>query len=198
MIDEGPTTPTGDSPRRTTLSRTSRRRYSYVLNASGVSTDQVGSITTSDGVSVTNTFDGFLKTKTLVGLESVTGSVNWTYDDFFRPSTLQVSGAPAITFAYDPDSLYVGTSSPVFRSRATWRVVARRASVRVDARHRQRRMDVRWLRGSGVVHGEDQRRDRALRDVRLGGHRHAHRSGRARPHHSDERDHQRRDTLVGS
>ena len=64
--------------------------------------------------SVTNTFDGFLKKKTLWASSSVTGSVNWTYDDFFRPSTLQVSSAPAITFAYDPDSLYVGTSSPVF------------------------------------------------------------------------------------
>ena len=88
--------------------------YEYVLNASGVSTDQIGNITTSDGVSVTNTFDGFLKRKTLWASSSVNGSVNWTYDDFFRPSTLQVSSAPAITFAYDPDSLYVGTSSPVF------------------------------------------------------------------------------------
>jgi hypothetical protein len=80
----------------------------------GVSTDQIGTITTSDGVSVTNTFDGFLKKKTLWASSSVNGSVNWTYDDFFRPSTLQVSSAPAITFAYDADSLYIGTSSPVF------------------------------------------------------------------------------------
>jgi hypothetical protein len=35
--------------------------YEYILNASNVSTDQVGNITTSDGVSLTNTFDGFLK-----------------------------------------------------------------------------------------------------------------------------------------
>ena len=88
--------------------------YQYILNASNVSTDQVGNISTSDGVSLTNTFDGFLKTKTLWASSSVNGSVNWSYDSFFRPSTLQVSSAPAITFAYDLDSLYAGTSSPAF------------------------------------------------------------------------------------
>jgi YD repeat-containing protein len=67
--------------------------YGYVLNASNVSTDQVGSIATSDGITVTHTFDGFLKRKTLWASSSVNGSVNWTYDNFFRPSTLQVSSA---------------------------------------------------------------------------------------------------------
>jgi RHS repeat-associated protein len=88
--------------------------YEYVLNASNISTDQVGTITTSDGVTLTNTFDGFLKTKTSWASSSVNGSVSWTYDNFFRPSTLQVSSASPITFSYDLDSLYVGTSSPSF------------------------------------------------------------------------------------
>ena len=88
--------------------------YAYALNAGGVSTDQIANVTTSDGVSLTNTFDGFLKRQTLWTSTSVTGSVNWTYDSFFRPATLQVSHAPAITFAYDLDSLYAGTTSPAF------------------------------------------------------------------------------------
>jgi RHS repeat-associated protein len=88
--------------------------YAYTVNGSGVSTDQIASILTSDGTTVTNTYDGFLKTQTAWSSSTVAGSVNWTYDDFFRPATLQVSTAPAITFAYDLDSLYVGTSSPAF------------------------------------------------------------------------------------
>jgi RHS repeat-associated protein len=88
--------------------------YQYVLNAAGVSTDQVGSVVTSDGVSLTNTYDGFLKTRASWASSSVNGSVSWTYDTFFRPSTLQVSGAAPVAFSYDLDSLYVGTSSPSF------------------------------------------------------------------------------------
>jgi RHS repeat-associated protein len=88
--------------------------YAYLVNGSGVSTDQIASIATSDGITVSNTFDGFLKTRTAWSSSTVAGSVNWTYDDFFRPATLQVSTAPAITFVYDLDSLYVGTSSPAF------------------------------------------------------------------------------------
>ena len=91
--------------------------YGYLLNGSGVTTDQVASITTSDGVSITNTFDGFLKTRTQWASASVAGSVNWTYDNFFRPATLQVSNAPNVTFSYDSDSLYDGTSSPLFSVR---------------------------------------------------------------------------------
>jgi hypothetical protein len=62
--------------------------YAYLLNASNVSTDQVASITTSDGIVVANTYDGFLKTRTAWSSSSVAGSVNWTYDNFFRPSTI--------------------------------------------------------------------------------------------------------------
>jgi hypothetical protein len=40
--------------------------------------------------------------------------VSWTYDSFFRPATLQVGGT-GITYAYDVDSLYIGTSSPSFQ-----------------------------------------------------------------------------------
>jgi YD repeat-containing protein len=88
--------------------------YQYATNAAGVSTDQIASLVTSDGVTVTNTFDGFLKTQVQWSSGAVSGAVHWTYDDFFRPATLQVGGAPGVTFAYDLDSLYVGTSSPVF------------------------------------------------------------------------------------
>jgi RHS repeat-associated protein len=88
--------------------------FAYPLNASHVSTDQIASITTSDGVTMDFTYDGFLKTKTTWSSAAVTGSVTWTYDDFFRPSTLQVGSSSAITFAYDADSLYTGTSSPAF------------------------------------------------------------------------------------
>ena len=91
--------------------------YGYLLNGSGVTTNQVATITTSDGVSITNTFDGFLKTRTQWASASVAGSVNWTYDNFFRPATLQVSNAPNVTFSYDSDSLYDGTSSPLFSVR---------------------------------------------------------------------------------
>jgi RHS repeat-associated protein len=87
--------------------------YGYATNSSGTSTDQIASLITSDGVTVTNTFDGFLKTQVQWTSGSVAGAVNWTYDNFFRPATLQV-GSIGITFAYDPDSLYVGTSSPAF------------------------------------------------------------------------------------
>jgi len=89
--------------------------YGYLLNGVGVSTDQVGSVTTTDGVTVTNTFDGFLKTKTLWSSPSVAGSVSWTYDNLFRPATLQVGNASTIAFVYDLDSLYDGTSSPLFQ-----------------------------------------------------------------------------------
>ncbi len=88
--------------------------YQYAKNASGVSTDQIAALLTSDGVSVASTFDGFLKTQTLWSSSSVSGAVNWTYDSFVRPATLQVGGT-GITFAYDADSLYVGTSSPQFQ-----------------------------------------------------------------------------------
>jgi YD repeat-containing protein len=37
--------------------------YQYLTNAAGVSTDQIASVVTSDGVTVTNTFDGFLQTQ---------------------------------------------------------------------------------------------------------------------------------------
>jgi RHS repeat-associated protein len=87
--------------------------YQYATNASGVSTDQVGSLTTSDGVVMTNVFDGFLKTQTQWSSNSVSGALSWTYDNFFRPATLQVGGT-GITYAYDADSLYVGTSTPLF------------------------------------------------------------------------------------
>ena len=70
-------------------------------------------MTTSDGIGLFYTYDGFLKTQTQWASGSVNGTVNWTYDNFFRTATLQV-GATGITFAYDPDSLYLGTSSPVF------------------------------------------------------------------------------------
>jgi RHS repeat-associated protein len=88
--------------------------YQYATNTSGVSTDQIAALLTSDGVTVTNTFDGFLKTKTLWSSSSVSGAVSWTYDNFFRPATLQVGGT-GITYAYDADTLYVGTSSPSFQ-----------------------------------------------------------------------------------
>jgi hypothetical protein len=88
--------------------------YQYATNGSGISTDQVGSLTTSDGVVMTNVFDGFLKTQTQwSSSNSVSGAVSWTYDNFFRPATLQVGGT-GITYAYDADSFYVGTSSPSF------------------------------------------------------------------------------------
>jgi RHS repeat-associated protein len=35
-------------------------------------------------------------------------------NNFFRPATLQVSNASPVTFSYDADSLYDGTSSPAF------------------------------------------------------------------------------------
>jgi RHS repeat-associated protein len=88
--------------------------YQYVTNPSGVSTDQIAALTTSDGVIVTNTFDGFLKTQTQWSSNSVSGALTWTYDNFFRPATLQTAGT-GITYAYDADSLYVGTSSPSFK-----------------------------------------------------------------------------------
>jgi YD repeat-containing protein len=88
--------------------------YQYATNTSGVSTDQIAALLTSDGVTVTNTYDGFLKTKTLWSSSSVSGAVSWTYDNFFRPATLQVGGT-GITYAYDADSLYIGTSSPPFQ-----------------------------------------------------------------------------------
>jgi RHS repeat-associated protein len=82
--------------------------YSYLAS------DQVGSIVTSDGVTLTNTFDGFLKSKTAWSSSLFNNSVGWTYDPLLRPLTLAIpSGTTVATFEYaDPSGLYTGATSP--------------------------------------------------------------------------------------
>jgi RHS repeat-associated protein len=41
----------------------------------------------------------------------VSGNIAWTYDDFFRVASRTV-GATTVTYAFDADSLYAGTTSP--------------------------------------------------------------------------------------
>jgi YD repeat-containing protein len=109
--------------------------YEYVLNASNVSTDQVGSIVTSDGVTVTNTFDGFLKKKTLWASSSVNGSVNWTYE---TPS----SGPRRCRWAPRPQSRSRTTRTASTRGRP------RRYSASRATRRGPRSMDSRTRRRS--------------------------------------------------
>ncbi|MCL2725421.1 MAG: polymorphic toxin type 34 domain-containing protein, partial [Polyangiaceae bacterium] len=65
---------------------------------------RLSSITTSDGVSITNTYDG-----SLLAQQAVSGpfghTVNKTYDNFLRPSSWNVDGINAVALVYDGDGL---------------------------------------------------------------------------------------------
>jgi RHS repeat-associated protein len=76
--------------------------------------DRLSTVTTSDGIVVTNGYAGALKASTMWsgGLFSSAQTVHWTYDSFLRPSTLTVNSGHPITLSYvDPDGLFTGATS---------------------------------------------------------------------------------------
>jgi RHS repeat-associated protein len=77
-------------------------------------TDQLLSVATNDGVTLSYQFDGFLVTQATWAVNGATvGSIGRTYDNFFRVLTRTV-GSTAVTYNYDPDGLYQGTQTPSF------------------------------------------------------------------------------------
>jgi RHS repeat-associated protein len=95
------------------------RQFTYYTNNNNAQTDQIGTATifgvqaptNLSGDTLTYTYDGFLKTSaTLSG--SVSGSVAWTYDNFFRVTQRTVNGGTTVAYNYDNDNLFTGTSSP--------------------------------------------------------------------------------------
>jgi RHS repeat-associated protein len=69
-----------------------------------------------NGDTLTYAYDGFLKTSAAMS-GGIAGTVAWTYDNFFRLKTQAVSGtgaATTVTYAYNLDDLFMGTSSPSF------------------------------------------------------------------------------------
>jgi RHS repeat-associated protein len=99
-------------------------RVSKVLDGlSGVSrtyaynsADQVSSVTTSDGDTLTNTYAGFLTTSASwsggTGGGTISGSVGWTFDNFFRVVQRTINGGNTVAYTYDADSLFASTTSP--------------------------------------------------------------------------------------
>jgi RHS repeat-associated protein len=75
--------------------------------------DQVAAASRSDGTTLTYTYDGFLETSASLS-GAVSGSVSWTYDNFFRVVQRTVNGGIPVVYSYDNDNLYTGTSSPLF------------------------------------------------------------------------------------
>ena len=72
------------------------------------------SVTTSDGEALTYTYgvDGpLLMAQTWSG--SVTGSVSFTHDNFFRVASRAVNSGPSIVYDFDADGLYAGASGLV-------------------------------------------------------------------------------------
>ena len=70
---------------------------------------ELQSITTSDGQTLTYGFgvDGpLLMTQTWAG--TVSGSVGFTHDSFFRTASRSVSGGTPVAYNYDADGLYAG------------------------------------------------------------------------------------------
>jgi RHS repeat-associated protein len=76
-------------------------------------TDQLATASRSDGSTLTYTYDGFLKTSEALS-GTISGSVNWKYDNLFRVAERIVNNAYTVAYSYDNDNLYTGTSSPPF------------------------------------------------------------------------------------
>ena len=76
-----------------------QRVYSYTAT-----TGQLTSLTASDGGTLSYSYTGALLTQTTWAGE-VAGTVNRSYDNDFRVTTLSVNGSNPITFQYDNDSL---------------------------------------------------------------------------------------------
>ncbi|MCL2779433.1 MAG: hypothetical protein FWD73_15675, partial [Polyangiaceae bacterium] len=69
---------------------------------------RLASITTSDGVAMTNTYDG-----SLLSRQAVSGpfahAINTSYDNFLRPTSWDIDGANPIALAYDGDGQITST-----------------------------------------------------------------------------------------
>jgi RHS repeat-associated protein len=92
-------------------------RVTEVVDPKGV-TDSLGydkaglldSIATSDGTTLTFARSGLLLTgETWSG--PVSGSIGWSYDDFFRVASRTI-GTTTTSYAFDDDGLYIGTTRP--------------------------------------------------------------------------------------
>ncbi len=69
-------------------------------------TGHVSSLTTPEGNSLSYTMDGPLVTATTWSGE-INGSVERTYDNFFRLSSISVNGANPVSYTYDDDGLLI-------------------------------------------------------------------------------------------
>lgn len=66
-------------------------------------------IVTSDGVTLTSTFDGTLRTQQAVS-GPFSHAINTGYDNFFRVSTMNIDDANSVTFTRDADGIITGAA----------------------------------------------------------------------------------------
>ena len=96
-----------DSAGRLTTTTFSRGQ---VIGTYDAGTGNVSSLSATDGISLTYTYDGSLPTGTTWS-GPVAGSVSRTFDADFRVASQSVNGANPVAFTYDADSLLTGAGS---------------------------------------------------------------------------------------
>lgn len=112
-LDKKPTLITRPDGQTIGLTYDHAERLTTVISPRGTATvdydpvtGHVSTLTTPEGNSLSYTMDGPLVTATTWSGE-INGSVERTYDNFFRVSSISVNGANPVSYAYDDDGLLI-------------------------------------------------------------------------------------------
>jgi RHS repeat-associated protein len=89
------------------LGRTKQRTAAVSTSFDYDALGRLQTIATSDGVTLTNTYDGTLLTQQAIN-GPFSHAINTTYDNFLRVSSMDVDGANAVTYTRDGDGYVTG------------------------------------------------------------------------------------------